>query len=96
MEGYIGGGLLTVILGIGFTRLCVEYGYPSLICPAEANHEYLSYMLDSNNGSDVGIQSFLYTPKCQIQDVFLPQMYQVYLFQINDRIVEIFQTLNTF
>ena len=77
MEGYIGGGILTVMLGLGFIRLCIEYGYPSLICPAEANYEYISNMLSVDNKTLDVTQSLLYTPQCQIPDAFLPQYYQV-------------------
>lgn len=83
MEGYIGGGLLTVILGTAFTRLCVEYGYPSLICPAEANHNYFSSALSAINGTHSTNSQFLFTPECKIPDVFLPQTYQVCSAQIS-------------
>ena len=82
MEGYVGGGILTVMLGLGFIRLCIEYGYPSLICPAEANHEYIANMLSIDNETLNVTQSLLYTPQCQIPDVFLPQYYQVKLLKI--------------
>ena len=81
MEGYIGGGFLTVILGVAFTRLCVAYGYPSLLCPAEANQNYVSNMLSLDNGINTAQQPFLYTPECLISDVFSPQKYQVCMFQ---------------
>ena len=76
MEGYIGGGLLTVILGVAFTQFCVIYGYPSLICPAESNESFLSNLL-KNNENDLSYQSLLYTSECKIPDVFRPQNYQV-------------------
>ena len=75
MEGYIGGGLLTVILGVAFTQFCVKYGYPSLICPAEANNNFLSNLLTSNDAANY--QPFLYASECKIPDVFLPQSYEV-------------------
>ena len=76
MEGYIGGGLLTVILGVAFTQFCVMYGYPSLICPAEANNNFLSNLL-SRNKTETAYQPFLHTPECKIPDVFLSQPYKV-------------------
>ena len=81
MEGYIGGGMLTVILGILFIQLCVMYGYPSLLCPAEVNQEYLlSYFsMDTLNNSDTLTKSLLYPSACVLQDVYLPQSYQVSL-----------------
>ena len=81
MEGYIGGGILTVILGILFIQLCVMYGYPSLLCPAEVNQEYLlSYFsIDTLNNSDTLTKSLLYPSACVLQDVYLPQSYQVSL-----------------
>ena len=81
MEGYIGGGILTVILGILFIQLCVMYGYPSLLCPAEVNQEYLlSYFsMDTLNNSDTLTKSLLYPSACVLQDVYLPQSYQVSL-----------------
>ena len=78
MEGYIGGGLLTVILGVAFTHFCVTFGYPSLICPAAANENFLSNLLVSN-GSETLYKPLLYTSECKIQDVFQPQHYQVSL-----------------
>ena len=76
MEGYIGGGFLTVILGVAFTQFCVVYGYPSLICPAETNNNFLSNLL-TRNINETTYQPFLYTPECQIPDVFLAQSYKV-------------------
>ena len=76
MEGYIGGGLLTVILGLAFTQFCVIYGNPSLICPAESNDSFLSNLLIANE-NELSYQSLLYTSQCKIPDVFRPQNYQV-------------------
>ena len=78
MEGYIGGGLLTVILGTVFIQLCVTYGYPSLICPAKLNNEYFPSDVSAvNNNNNSTISQFLFTPECKLPNVFLRQNYQV-------------------
>ena len=85
MEGYIGGGLLTVILGVAFTQFCVIYGYPSLICPAESNENYLSNLLITTE-SESSYKPLLYTSECKIPDVFRPQNYQVSFLDKNRKI----------
>jgi len=76
MEGYIGGGVLTVILGLAFTQFCVIYGNPSLICPAESNDSFLSNLLIANE-NESSYKPLLYTSQCKIPDVFRPQNYQL-------------------
>ena len=77
MEGYIGGGILTVIIGTAFTALCVEYGYPSIICPVKVNDKYLAETISGNEQSNPVSRGFLLAPECNLPDTFLPQNYQV-------------------
>jgi len=77
MEGFIGGGILTVIIGTAFTAFCVQYGFPSLICPVKVNNNYFSLTTSGNDESNAASDWFLSAPLCNLPDIFLPQTYQV-------------------
>ena len=80
MEGYVGGGVLTVNIGTAFTALCVHYGNPSLICPVKTNYQNFStIMAEHVNGSheDSTTQAMLSVPQCDLPDTFVPQPFQV-------------------
>ena len=77
-EGYIGGGILTVIIGTAFTALCVGYGYPSMTCPVKVNTKYFDPTTTDDEQPNSTNSWFLSAPQCTLPDIFLSQSYQVH------------------
>ena len=79
MEGYIGGGFLTLILGVLFTAFCLNFH--CLLCPATFNTEYIPrFVLDPHE--TLFSQSLFIYDRCDLDPVFVPMQYQFGLFEI--------------
>ena len=71
-EGFVGGGIITLILGTLLTHFLVQKSY--LVCPVECNFNFLDSLFHGK------LSTLFSVSECQILPVFQPSLVKVSIF----------------